>query len=186
MVNRHLQVSIYVHKNVLQFLYSQHNYTTALLFLYKPIRLATYSLYLGVSINHRLTWNVDSVPCPPHSLRRNSSPYCMSSSQWSQYFIQLDFWLRWWYLVGWAVSSKSAGPLNLLHAFTDEGNESYDMMASMRHFDGKWFWGDIWGKGDGHLGSISAHGKLFIKPHDFNPHCQLDIIKLDLFKSKGK
>ncbi len=41
-------------------------------------------------------------------------------------------------------------------------------------------------KGDGHLGSISAHGKLFIKPHDFNPNCQLDIIKLDLYKSKGK
>ncbi len=32
-------------------------------------------------------------------------------------------------------------------------------------------------KGDGHLGSISAHGKLFIKLHDFNPHCQLDINK---------
>ena len=41
-------------------------------------------------------------------------------------------------------------------------------------------------KGDGHLGSISAHGKLFIKPHDFNPNCPLDIIKLDLYKSKGK
>ena len=39
-------------------------------------------------------------------------------------------------------------------------------------------------KGDGHLGSISAHSKLFIKPHDFNPNCQLDIIKLDLYTSK--
>ncbi len=41
-------------------------------------------------------------------------------------------------------------------------------------------------KGDGHLGSMSAHGKLFIKPHDFNAHCQLDRIKLDLSKSKSK
>ena len=24
-------------------------------------------------------------------------------------------------------------------------------------------------KGDGHLGSISAHGKLFIKSHEFGP-----------------
>ncbi len=35
-------------------------------------------------------------------------------------------------------------------------------------------------KGDGHLGSISAHGKLFIKSHDFNLNCQLDIVKLEL------
>ncbi len=41
-------------------------------------------------------------------------------------------------------------------------------------------------KGDGHLGSISAHAKLFIKPHDFNPNYQLDMIKLDLYMSKGK
>ncbi len=41
-------------------------------------------------------------------------------------------------------------------------------------------------KGDGHLGSISAHGKLFIKPDDFIPNCQLDIIQVDLYKSKGK
>ncbi len=41
-------------------------------------------------------------------------------------------------------------------------------------------------KGDGHLGSISAHGKLFMKSYDFNPNCQLDIIKLDLYRSKGK
>ena len=41
-------------------------------------------------------------------------------------------------------------------------------------------------KRDGHLGSISAHGKRFIKSHDVNPNCQLDIVKLDLYKSRGK
>ncbi len=47
---------------------------------------------------------------------------------------------------------------------------------------------ELWSslKGDGHLRSISAHGKLFIKLHVFNLHCQLDIIKLDLYKSKIK
>ncbi len=34
--------------------------------------------------------------------------------------------------------------------------------------------------------SISAHGRLLIKPLEFNPNCQLDIIKLHLYKSKGK
>ncbi len=40
-------------------------------------------------------------------------------------------------------------------------------------------------KGGGHLRSISAHGKLFTKSHDFNLNCQLDMEKLDLYKSKG-
>ena len=31
-------------------------------------------------------------------------------------------------------------------------------------------------KDHGPLGSISTHGKLFIKRHDFIPNCQLDII----------
>ena len=41
-------------------------------------------------------------------------------------------------------------------------------------------------KGDGRLGSISAHGKPFKKSYDFNPNFQLDLVKLDLYKSKGK
>ena len=45
-----------------------------------------------------------------YTLTRNSSPYCISASQWAlniwAVFMQLDCWLRWWYTVESANSSE--------------------------------------------------------------------------------